>query len=261
MDASQEKPIHPEKVKSKLQDKNVDHLHFETIGSTNTWAKLNANTFNPDKITCITADVQTAGRGRFNRVWISPKSKNILVTFFFTLPKQSPILSHVGQILGLSCAAILERQGFSPMIKWPNDILLEGKKVAGILAETVTLDHSMGVVVGIGVNVNMEKEPLDAIDQPATSLAVLTGRTFSVQELLEHLVHQFTADLAILKAKGFPPFHPHFDRLLAYKEKPVTCRVGSANTTGICKGVDKEGRLHIELPSGHVEKISSGELI
>lgn len=261
MSASQEKPIHPEKVNSKLQDQNIEHLHFETINSTNTWAKLNANTFNPDKITYITADVQTAGRGRFNRVWVSPKGKNILVTFFFTLPKQSPLLSFVGEVLGLSCASLLERQGFSPKIKWPNDILLEGKKVAGILGESVTLDHYIGVVVGIGVNVNMEQESLDTVGQPATSLAVLTGRTFSVQELLEHLVHQYTADLAILKEKGFSPFHRHFDRLLAYKGTTITCRIGSTSVTGICKEVDLEGRLHLELPSGHIEKISSGEIV
>ena len=239
----------------------MNYIHFETIGSTNTWAKMHAGTLDPDKITRITADVQTAGRGRFNRVWLSPKGENILATFFFTLPKHSPILSHVGQILGLSCAAVLERHGFSPQIKWVNDILLEEKKVAGILAETVTLDNSMGVAVGIGININMKQEALDVIDQPATSLAALSGRAWSVQELLGELTQQFVLDLNTLKTAGFSPFHKQYDKLIAYKGKTVTCSNGSALVTGICRSVDQEGQLLIELPSGKIEKIFSGELL
>ncbi len=239
----------------------MNYIHFETIGSTNTWAKMHANTLDPDTITCITADVQTAGRGRFNRVWISPKGENILATYFFTLPKNSPILSHVGQVLGFSCAAVLERCGFSPQIKWANDILLEGKKVAGILAEAVTLDTYVGVAVGIGINVNMKQEALDAIDQPATSLAAVSGRTWSVQELLADLTKQFAADLNLLKTAGFSPFHQYYDKLLAYKGKTITCSVGSTLITGICRAVDQEGQLLLELPSGKIEKIFSGELL
>lgn len=261
MNTDQGKPANSENVKSRSQDKNVDYIHFETIGSTNTWAKLNAHSFNPDKITCITTNVQTAGRGRFKRVWVSPKGKNILVTFFFTLPKNSPLLPHVGQVLGLSCATMLEHQGFFPEIKWPNDILLEGKKVAGILAEAATLDRSIGIVVGIGVNVNMEKTLVEAIDQPATSLAVISGKAFSVEDLNTLLVHQFIADLATLKSKGFAPFHEHYNKLLAHKGKKITCQAGKTSVTGICLAVDLEGRLELQLPSGRVEKVSSGELI
>src|ERR1700722_12425114 len=110
--------------------KNIFYFHFDTIDSTNTWAKKNARTLDPDHLTCITAQEQTAGRGRFKRAWTADRAQNILATLFFTLPKDSPILLNLGQILSLSCVKVLEKRGFSPQIKWPNDLLLSGKKVA-----------------------------------------------------------------------------------------------------------------------------------
>jgi len=114
--------------------KSISYIHFDTIDSTNTWAKNNAKTLDPDQITCITALEQTAGRGRWLRKWISPKGQNIYATIYFCLSKNCKQLSNVGQILSLSCAKVLKSKGFLPQIKWPNDLLLEKKKVAGVLA-------------------------------------------------------------------------------------------------------------------------------
>src|SRR6185312_12605733 len=119
---------------------------FDTIDSTNTWTKQNTATLDPDLLTCITATEQTAGRGRFRRRWVSGRGENITATFFFTVAKDSPILANVGQVLSLSCAHVLEQHGFSPQIKWPNDLFISGKKMAGILCETVPLPDLLGIV-------------------------------------------------------------------------------------------------------------------
>ena len=94
------------------QMKNIYHIHFDIIDSTNTWTKNNAATLDPDQLTCITASEQTAGRGRLSRKWISPKG-NIYATLYFTLPRQCPYIINLGQILSLSCIAVLKKKEFN----------------------------------------------------------------------------------------------------------------------------------------------------
>src|SRR4051812_30203915 len=106
--------------------------HFEIIPSTNTWAKENTEKFDPAVLTVITANGQTGGRGRFKRLWHSPSGLNIYVTFCFFLGSEffnTHSIGHVPQLLALSTAFCLEEFGFNPSLKWPNDILLSGKKV------------------------------------------------------------------------------------------------------------------------------------
>src|SRR5690348_7786351 len=116
--------------------KKIHYIHFDTIDSTNTWAKQHASSLDPEVLTCITTQAQTAGRGRFSRKWISPKGKNICATLYFTVPQDYPHVANLAQLLSLSCVQVLKSRGFDPQIKWPNDILLEKKKVGGVLCET-----------------------------------------------------------------------------------------------------------------------------
>jgi BirA family biotin operon repressor/biotin-[acetyl-CoA-carboxylase] ligase len=241
--------------------KNIYYIHFDTIDSTNTWTKKNAEGLDPDQLTCVTALEQTAGRGRFFRKWLSPKGQNnIYATLYFCLPKSFPYLINLGQILSLSCIAVLNKKGFQPQIKWPNDILLDGKKVAGILCETVSFEDRMGVVLGIGINVNMPQEMLETIDQPATSLAQLSGRTWTLEQILEPVLKQFLDDLETLEAKGFEPFRSNYDQLLAFKGEPITCNDGLKTIKGICHSINADGRLNLLLPDGKISILSAGEV-
>src|SRR6187399_2287969 len=106
----------------------VIRKHFETIDSTNTWAKQNALHLSLDKMTFLTADEQTAGRGRFNRRWISGKGENVLATFCFALEKHRTDIGNLPQILALSALQVLEKHNLNSQLKWPNDILLNEKK-------------------------------------------------------------------------------------------------------------------------------------
>jgi BirA family biotin operon repressor/biotin-[acetyl-CoA-carboxylase] ligase len=240
--------------------KNIYYIHFDTIDSTNTWTKKNAASLDPNQLTCVTALEQTAGRGRFFRKWISPKGQNIYATLFFCLPKQSPFLINLSQILSLSCIEVLKKKGFHPQIKWPNDILLDGKKVAGVLCETVSFEDRIGIVLGIGINVNMSKELLETIDQPATSLAQLSGQTWTLEQILEPVLKQFLKDLETLQEQGFEPFRPIYDQLLAFKGQAITCNDGIKTIKGVCHSIDPEGKLNLLLPDGKISKLSAGEL-
>jgi BirA family transcriptional regulator, biotin operon repressor / biotin---[acetyl-CoA-carboxylase] ligase len=191
---------------------NIDFIHFTTLDSTQTWAKRHAESLDPHRITCVTAEHQTAGVGQFKRRWFSPKGGNIHATFYFTLPKDSLLLTHLAQLMSLSCAKVLRAKGFQPEMKWPNDLLLAKKKVAGILCELLSLQDDWGILLGIGINLNMSEEHLQQIDQPATSLAQNSGRTWKVEEILPPLIDQFfDRDLPQFKSEGVASFLKEYE--------------------------------------------------
>ncbi len=240
--------------------KNIYYIHFDTIDSTNTWTKKNAATLDPNQLTCVTALEQTAGRGRFYRKWISPKGQNIYATLYFSIPRNSPYIINLGQILSLSCIAVLRKKGFDPKIKWPNDIQLDGKKVAGILCETVSFEDRIGIVLGVGINVNMPQDLLDSIDQPATSLAQLSGQTWTLEQIIEPVLKQFIKDLDLLEKQGFEPFRALYDECLAFKGETISCHDGIKTVKGVCHSINSDGRLNLLLPNDEVILLSAGEI-
>ncbi len=240
--------------------KNIHYIHFDTIDSTNTWTKKNASTLDPNQLTCVTALEQTAGRGSFGRKWISPKGQNIYATLFFCVPLGCPYLNNIGQILSLSCVTVLKKKGFHPQIKWPNDLLLSGKKVAGILCETTLFDDTIGIVLGIGINVNMQQDYLDMIDQPATSLSQLSGQTWTLEQIIEPILKEFIKDLEILETHGFKPFLSAYEGLLSSKGKAISCHDGIHTFKGICHSINSDGRLNLLLPDGQMKILSAGEI-
>jgi BirA family biotin operon repressor/biotin-[acetyl-CoA-carboxylase] ligase len=171
------------------------HFHFESIDSTQAFAKKNYLSFSPDHITVVTADYQTNGRGTKEKKWISPPKVNLLVSFCFRLPKDFPNLPKLAIEMAASLKTVLEEEKLFPTFKWPNDLLLNQKKVAGVLCEVIFEPTFIQVIGGIGINVNMEEEDLNTIDQPATSLKVETGIDWDLNILREKLTIQLEQDL------------------------------------------------------------------
>ncbi len=186
----------------------MKHIHFETIDSTNTWAKNQPGVWDLNGITLITADEQTAGRGRYKRHWVSPPNVNLYATFAFLTEKGQKDIANFSQVLALSCLQSLPYLDLK--IKWPNDIFLNGKKIAGILCETMMLGNRVGVICGVGININMPKEACAHIDQPATSLMLECGKVFDIETILNNLKEKFFANHSLFLSKGFAPFFPLF---------------------------------------------------
>lgn len=190
------------------------HHHFDTLISTNDWAKLKLTSFARDQLTLITADEQTRGRGQYGRKWVSPKGENLYASFCFFIDEnqQDPLsLTHV---LAISLAKVLHAHGLICRIKWPNDLLVNGKKIAGILCETEHLPPQFGVVIGLGLNLNMPKEALAQIGQPATSLQNETHQEWSIAQILSEITAHFLKDLDRFLQEGFAPFLPTFRKLI-----------------------------------------------
>lgn len=235
-------------------------IHLDSIDSTNTYAKENCHQFETGVITRITADEQSHGRGRFKRTWVSPKGMNIYLTYFFTLKKNPMEVNNLAQILCLSIAKLLSHEGLSPQIKWPNDVLINKKKISGILCETIDLDEEFGVVLGTGINVNMPQELLEQIDQPATSLLAETGKEHDRTSLIEALDKHFLNDFSLYKQEGFKPFYMSYDALLTHKGMPITLSQNGKTLSGTLHSLNPDGRINLLLPNGEIQTISSGEI-
>lgn len=236
----------------------VQYVHLDTVDSTNNWVKSHLSELS--SLTCVTAQEQTSGRGRFKRHWVSPHGENIYATLYLVVPLGSGYLANIGQIMAFACAKVLRGIGFEAELKWPNDILIQGRKIAGILTETVTEDQEIGVIIGIGINVNMPTASLEAIGVPATSLLQLSQKKWDLQEVTELVMNHFIHDLEVLKKSGFAPFQAPFEKMLAYKGQEITITDGAQTIKGICHSITKDGRLQLQLPSGEIKMLTAGEV-
>ncbi len=178
----------------------VRKVFLESVDSTNAYAKEHGASFEKSTLTLISAEEQTGGYGQFQREWLSPKGVNLYATFYFHLPLTfREKVSELTLLLSITLKKVLEKNGFQPTLKWPNDVLLNGKKVAGVLCEVTFNPDSIEVILGFGLNVNMEKEDLLKIDQTATSLKNETNKPWDKQSLLEDILEAFVFDLKTFK--------------------------------------------------------------
>lgn len=165
-------------------------ISFEKLDSTNKYAKENFD--NLEDKTVIIADYQTNGYGQFQRLWIDAGGENIYMTF--VLKPQTLLQEHVDltNYLAKVVCNQFEQMGLLPVIKPPNDVLINGKKVCGILAESITKgDKLKGIALGVGINLNSHIKNLQKIDQPATSVSLELGHEINKQEFIDKLIEHF----------------------------------------------------------------------
>ena len=243
----------------------IHNIHLDHIDSTQKYAqeyaKERASPFPKDRITCITAEEQSAARGRYQRKWVSPRGVNIYATFYFILPQDTLHLTALAHVMGFSCAEVLIAEGFHPKLKWPNDVLLHGKKVAGMLCETSFGKEGAEIFLGIGLNVNMNREDLLQIDQPATSLKEETGRSWDKGSILKKLQKQFSSNLEKFKKEGFFPFKEGFENLLAFKGETIRCFDGKKEWVGICHSLTQDGQLNLYMADRGIHTLLSGDIL
>ena len=237
----------------------IHNIRFDSIDSTHRWAKKNKEALDPDAVTCITANEQTQGEGQRGQKWISPPGCNLYLTLYFTLAKTSSFLSNLGQLLCFSVAVVLKKKRCAVEIKWPNDLLAQKKKIAGTLCEVFELDGRVGIILSLGLNVNMDEKQLRAVDQAASSLALLTKQQWDCAALQEEILSEFLHNLPLLIDKGFAPFHKKYEALLAFKGEVIRCQEGLHRVEGICDRILPDGRLVLLLANGEEKLLSSAQ--
>ena len=247
------------RLKGNLFGKRFYHL-FKT-DSTNRVAMELAYANEPEGAVVL-AEEQTAGKGRAGRNWHSERGTGIYVTFLLRprlAPVQTPLLT---MLAGLSAfAAIQEQTGLRAELKWPNDLLLNGKKVGGILTEMHAEPNLVRfVIVGIGINVNQERFPPE-LSPIATSLRKESGKLHSRLELLVRLLREFESDYNRFLREGTGFVSERFLSLSNFANgKRVRVDSGSETYIGTTTGLTPEGLLQVKKEGGSVVTVIAGDV-
>lgn len=235
-------------------------LYKKELSSTNTFCKEQKD-FLKDK-TVVFCDIQTNGRGRFDRKWLSFNDKNICASIFLKISeKEQKILPNITQYLSVILCKIFEKYGIQPQIKWPNDILVNGKKIVGILAEGNFLDNKINsIILGFGINVNSDKEDLCQIDKPSTSLYIETNKLFDKKRLLIQIADEFFKDFDKFVEKGFVFIEKDYKKRFSFLGKQINLSLYNEKKKGIAKNITQEGFLVFVSEDNKKEIISAGEI-
>jgi BirA family biotin operon repressor/biotin-[acetyl-CoA-carboxylase] ligase len=235
-------------------------IAHETIDSTSSEAIRLALDGDPGRL-WIVAGEQSNGHGRRGRAWLSPNG-NLAASLLMPVGRQGAATATLGFAAGLAldaavCAVAPELAG-KVNLKWPNDVLIDGAKVGGILLEAVSPpDAPDGVVIGIGVNTRHAPEGLP---YPATSLAE-HGSEVEAETLFAALAEAWVEQESLWNAgRGFPAVRERWLTRAAGLGAPVSVRLGAERISGTFETIDHEGRLVVRLPAGTARSISAGDV-
>jgi BirA family biotin operon repressor/biotin-[acetyl-CoA-carboxylase] ligase len=210
--------------------------------------------------TIVIADEQTAGKGRLQREWWSPPHSSLLLTLILRprlLPREAQRLTMVCSLA--VCDAIKAIADLEAQVKWPNDVLISARKVCGILTELGLSGQQLGyVLVGVGLNVNVDFAVAPRSMGPATSLMVETGHRVSRVKLLDAMLVSLERRYGALQAGR--SFHAEWSQRLATIGREVTVSDGTARWQGTALGVDQDGALLVGLPDGTMKRILAGDV-
>lgn len=205
----------------------------------------------------LAARAQTAGRGRQQRRWNTAPGRNLTFSFLWNTPVPPDTAPALALAIATGVARMLEAEGLAPTIKWPNDVQVSGRKIAGILCESA---GGAALVAGIGLNVNMDAAEAAEIDQPATSLALETGRSFVLEHVLTSLLQHLGPAIDAWAAHGFPGFREGYLRFAPNAGSVLRVRDGEAYVEGVLAGFNDHGALRLRLPGGEIRECYSGDV-
>lgn len=236
---------------------------YKTIDSTNELAAELSVKKNPASGTVVIADMQERGKGRLGRRWLSPPGLNIYMSVILKPeiePRDATLLTILSAV---ACAvAVRGESGLQALIKWPNDLMVSGKKIGGILTEVKTdPDRINAAIIGIGINVNSEAPDFpEEIRTLATSLKGETGKHHSRSRIIVRVLREIEFWFRLLKRDGRIPLLREWKRLSSTLGKEVMVTTGNETISGTAEDIDDEGMLIMRLPSGAKKRISAGDL-
>lgn len=212
----------------------------------------------------VLADRQTGGKGRLGRRWESPAGVNLYCSIVLKpdlAPSAAPQLTFLSAVA--TARAITAVTGLQPAIKWPNDLLLNGRKVAGLLNEmSAETDRISFVILGIGVNLNMQVDQFPGdLRSPATSLLLESGKAVSRLRFASILLQELDREYVRFMREGFDPVRYEWSRLCNAAGRTVRVDTGAGLLQGIFDGLDRDGALLVRLPDGTLERVLSGDVI
>ena len=243
-------PLEAERITNNLKKDILEYLPeifiSEKTASTNDDAKV----YLPNQSSGLSIHIteqQEAGKGRNGKKWVSPKGKNIYLSLGWKSPLQYSELDGLSLSVGCIVANVLNSPADDQInIKWPNDLLINQKKMSGILIETLDLEGKIGIVIGVGINVHMSKEDGKEIDQSWVSLDEISEKINDRNELIVNLLNELFVLTKVFPEEGFKAYKSDFDKLDLLNGK--VCKVISNNSEKVVEvlGVNDKGELLVK---------------
>lgn len=239
-----------------------DRLHLlDEVDSTNRrLAELVAQMKSVDGVTCL-AETQSGGRGRRGRAWVATPYHNLMFSMAWQFPGGPGLVSGLSLAAGLAALQALEEYGVDGAgLKWPNDVLWDGRKLAGLLADVQ--GESAGptqVILGVGVNAYIGREDAERIDQPWVDLRNILGETTDRNRLAALLIRHLRRMFQVFTEKGFAPFREEWVSRHLYHGQRVRLIQGDREFLGTVEGIDENGGLIVHLGKGR-QVFHSGEI-
>lgn len=252
-------------------DKN---LVLSTIGEQREWFNLivldevnSTNTYlmqqkNMPHATCVAAHIQSKGKGRRGRTWVSQLGASLTFSLLWRFQCGAAALSGLSLAVGVALIRALASFGLNDaQLKWPNDVLVNSKKLAGILIELQgDLEGPSAAVIGVGINLNLPKNVLDSIDQPAVDLFNASHQSINQNALLGVLLKHLADVLSRFEQHGFIGLRDEWLTYHAYQNKPVRMLLpNGTDVKGHVQGVAEDGILLVETALG-LQRFSAGEI-
>ena len=234
--------------------------YFDSIGSTNdealAWARNGAT-----DLSLVIADEQTMGRGRLDRPWFTPPGTALAFSLIMCpTPDEQPHLSRLVGLAGLAVIEAVQRLGLNPQIKWPNDILLNQRKLAGILIEAIWVEEEVSaVVIGVGINVLKRAVPdTDILRFPGISLEAALGVPVEREPLARDILERF---IALRPELGTDALMNEWGNALAYRGRQVKVEMGADQTVaGRLEGILSDGSLRLRDDNGKSVTVRFGDV-
>jgi BirA family transcriptional regulator, biotin operon repressor / biotin---[acetyl-CoA-carboxylase] ligase len=251
------------KIKLTLSEKIINLIDLEILETTPSTNEQLKNITKKSPFTIVLSEQQTQGKGRLGRNWHSPFGQNIYFSCHYRFQKDVSKLAGLSLVVALATINALHKfqskNRFA--IKWPNDILVDAKKLAGILIEINAEAHGLAdVIMGVGINCNMLHIKPDHIDAPWTSLRQISGEFADRNELVAALITYVVDYIQKFEVSGLSPFITEWRKYDYLSGKTITVANGNAKElTGVATGIDKQGHLLLKLDNGNIQTFSSGD--
>jgi BirA family biotin operon repressor/biotin-[acetyl-CoA-carboxylase] ligase len=244
----------------KMREK-LNIIRLDEVDSTNLYAKIHLAEIEDRCIVC--AEKQNAGRGRFNRAWVDFGEGNIFMSLVLKpSDKFRPVYANLTQYFSLVLCEILEEYGLEPKIKWPNDVLVDGKKIAGILSETVVQGQNFkGLILGAGINLNAKSDDLSLVtDKKVTALNLECGKYVEKYEFLDKLMDKFFSNYDEFLSKGFVMIRDNYIARACFLGKEISVKGFNKTVSGFAKSVNSSGEL-VLLNDGNEFTVTMGDIL
>ena len=243
-----------------MSSKKISFYCFDEIDSTNKFCIENFLSLNDNSI--VIADTQTSGKGRFNRAWKSDTVGNIYATILLKNISTNPTISTITQYTSLIIKEVLQEFITTPKIKWPNDILINDKKICGILSSAIFKENKIdALIIGFGINLIGKKEDFASIDKPATSLFIESGKIVDKDEIITKIAYNFFKNLDNYLSNGFECIKKEYIKNSLTYNTNVKISTPNGLVEGFAKDINDNGELVIIDNNNKIININTGDVL